>query len=188
VCPTFAECQYTSQKTHQHSSASFLTDAAAGKLPNFSIVTPTGKNSQHNNFSMLQGDNWIGQAVQAVMNGSDWSSTAIFITYDDCGCFYDHVTPPAGMGIRAPMVIVSPYARPGYTDSTTASYASMLAFTEHLFGLQPLTSADANAYAYANAFDATQTTAKPQLATRPIPRKERRYIARHPVNFAKDPT
>ena len=190
VCPTFAECQYTAQKAHQHSATQFLTDAAAGKLPNLTIVTPSAKNSQHNNYSMLQGDNWIGQVVQAVMKSSDWASTAIFITYDDCGCFYDHVRPPSGMGIRMPMVIVSPYARPGYTDSTIASFASMLAFTEHVFGLQPLTSADANAYDYANAFDATRKAAPavPHLATRPIPRRERRYIAHHPADLARDPT
>jgi phospholipase C len=139
---------------------------------------------------MLQGDNWIGQVVQAVMKTSDWASTAIFITYDDCGCFYDHVAPPAGMGVRMPMVIVSPYARPGYTDSTIASFASMLAFTEHVFGLQPLSSADAGAYDYANAFDATRTTggSPPPLATRAIPRREQRYIARHPADLDKDPT
>ena len=51
------------------------------------------------------------------MSGPEWNSTAIFITYDDCGCFYDEVSPPAGLGIRVPMVIVSPYARPGFTDS-----------------------------------------------------------------------
>jgi Phosphoesterase family len=89
-------------KANQHAASGFLTAAAAGTLPNLSIVTTTAKNSQHNNYSMPRGDNWIGQAVQAVMNGPDWASTAIFITYDDCGCFYDHVTPPPGMGIRVP--------------------------------------------------------------------------------------
>ena len=48
---------------------------------------------QHNNMSMAVGDNWIGQVVTAIEDGPDWNSTAIFITYDDCGCFYDHVTP-----------------------------------------------------------------------------------------------
>jgi hypothetical protein len=66
----------------------------------------------------------------------------------------------------------------------------MLAFTDHVFGLQPLTSADANAYDYANAFNATPATAAavPHLATRPIPRGERRYIAHHPADLGKDPT
>src|SRR2546422_4724334 len=106
---------------------------------------------------MLKGDNRIGQAVSAIMTSPQWSSTAIFITYDDCGCFYDHVPPPAGLGIRVPMVIVSPYAIPGSTDSADASVASMLAFTEHMFGLAPLTSEDANAYDYSNSFGFLQS-------------------------------
>ena len=92
---------------------------------------------------MLQGDNWIGQVVNAVMHGPQWRSTAIFIAYDDCGCFYDHVPPPAGLGVRVPMVIVSPWAKPGYTDSHVAIFASMLAFTEHTFHLRSLGGTDA---------------------------------------------
>jgi hypothetical protein len=84
--------------------------------------------------------------VQAIESGPDWSTTAIFITYDDCGCFYDHVAPPSPeLGIRVPMVVVSPFARRGFTDTNVASYASLLAFTEYVFGLQPLADADANA-------------------------------------------
>ena len=112
-------------------NATILTDAAAGALPAFSIVTPTGPQSQHNGNSMIAGDNWIGQVVSAITSGPQWASTAVFITYDDCGCFYDHVPPPEpGMGIRVPMVIVSPYARRGFTDSNVATYASLLAFAE----------------------------------------------------------
>ncbi|MGN6380778.1 MAG: alkaline phosphatase family protein [Gaiellales bacterium] len=189
VCPTFAQCQYTSQKRNQHPASAVLAAAAAGTLPNLSIVTPTGPDSQHNGFSMLQGDNWIGQVVSAVMSGPDWASTAIFITYDDCGCFYDHVKTPPGMGIRVPMVIVSPYARPRYTDSTTASFASMLAFVEHNFRLYPLTSADAGAYDYSHSFNFSQHPLAPvPLATHPVPRSEQLSIARHPPDLTADPT
>jgi hypothetical protein len=87
------------------------------------------------------------------------------------------------------MIIVSPYAKPGSTDSSTASFASMLSFTEHTFNLAPLTNADANAYDYSNAFDYTQTPTPPTaLGTRPIPPAESRYIARHPADLADDPT
>jgi phospholipase C len=113
---------------------------------------------------MIKGDNWIGEMVSAIENGPNWSSTAIFITYDDCGCFYDHVAPgknPDGtqQGVRVPMVIVSPFAKPGFTDSTPATFASVLAFTEHTYGLAPLSTNDASAYAYSNAFDFTQAPA-----------------------------
>jgi phospholipase C len=137
---------------------------------------------------MRLGDNWIGQAVSAIENGPDWRSTAIFITYDDCGCFYDHVAPPAGRGIRVPMVIVSPYARAGFTDSTTATFSGMLAYIEHTFGLAALASADAAAYDFRNAFDYSQSPLPPiPLGRTPVPRAELRRIAAHPPDV-DDPT
>src|SRR3954463_772260 len=93
------------QRGHVKYSSQVITDGQAGTLPNLSLVIPCCGNSQHNgDESTLQGDNWIGQVVSAVMHGPQWRSTAIFITYDDCGCFYDHVLPPAGQGVRVPMV------------------------------------------------------------------------------------
>jgi phospholipase C len=139
---------------------------------------------------MIVGDNWIGQVVSAIENGPNWKSTAIFLTYDDCGCFYDHVPPPtgSGLGLRMPMIIISPYAKRGYTDSTVASFASILAFSEHVLGLTPLNSVDANAYNYMGAFNFNQT---PLPAVRMIrsrePASSRAYLARHP-NDARDPT
>jgi phospholipase C len=162
-------------------------------LPSFSIVTPTTANSEHNGFSMSEGDNWIGSLVSAIQAGPDWSSTAIFVTYDDCGCFYDHVTPstnPDGtkQGVRVPMVIVSPYARAGYTDSTPASFASILAFTEQTFGLPALGLNDAGAYAFANAFDYSQTPLGPVAMTQqPLSLAEQQYLAAHPSD-PNDPT
>src|SRR5205807_2142310 len=100
------------------------------------------RDSQHPGFSLMEGDNWIARNVSSVMDGPDWSSTAIFITYDDCGCFYDPVRPPRGAGVREPMVIVSPYAKPAFVDHTVATDASMLAFLEHLFHLKPLGEGD----------------------------------------------
>ena len=91
-----------------------------------SIVIPTRVKSQHNNQSFLVGDDWIGSQVAAVMsNTSMWNSTAIFITWDDCGCFYDHVNPlrfAKGWGVRVPMIIAGPYVKAGYTDSHPATF------------------------------------------------------------------
>jgi phospholipase C len=192
ICPVFADCLYTAQSSNMEAPSQVVTDAQNGTLPQFSVVLPTGPSgatSQHNGTSMLKGDNWIGSVLSAVMSGPEWGSTAVFITYDDCGCFYDHVPPPrAALGIRNPMVIVSPYARPGYTDSTVASTASMLAFTEQTFGLNPLTKADANAYNYLNAFDFSQTPLSPLTMTRSkIPAATKTFIRRHPPN-PDDPT
>jgi phospholipase C len=112
-------------------------------------VTP---NSQHNGDSMLTGDDWINQIVSAIQASPDWSSTAIFITYDDCGCFYDHVPPPNGWGVRVPMVIVSPYAKLGFTDQNSTTIAGVLAFAEHVFGLTPLNNTDTHAYDFSRSF------------------------------------
>jgi Phosphoesterase family len=188
ICPTFADCLNTKQASHVKSDGAVITAAKAGTLPDLSIVIPTAANSQHNSESMARGDNWIGSVVSAIMHGPDWSSTAIFITYDDCGCFYDHVAPPAGLGIRVPMVIVSPYAKAGYTDTETASFASLLAFTEHTFGLKSLARSDTNAYDFTKAFNYAQAPLAPvTLTTTHIPPREARWLAAHPPSN-KDPT
>jgi phospholipase C len=180
ICPTFAECLDGPQFANVEPSEQVITDAQAGQLPSVSLVLPTAANSQHNGNSMLTGDNWIGSVVSAIMGGPDWSSSAVFIAYDDCGCFSDHVSPPPGLGIRVPMVIVSPYARSGFTDSTTASFPSMLAFIEHTFGLQPLSTADAGAYDYSGSFNLAQRPLPgTPLSSHLVPRAELRWIASH---------
>jgi phospholipase C len=137
---------------------------------------------------MTVGDNWIGQVVGAIMNGPQWGSTAILITWDDCGCFYDHVAPPPRLGIRVPMVIVSPYAKPGYTDSNPASYASMLAFTEHTFGLPPLAASDAAAYDFSDSFDFSQAPLAPiALSQHAVPAASLEWLKTHRPD-PNDPT
>jgi phospholipase C len=179
ICPTFAGCLYTSQHRRQVSHSRVLRDARAGRLPNFSVVLPTWKASQHNAESMAAGDNWIGKVVDAIEHGPDWRSTAVFITYDDCGCFYDHVPPPEGLGIRTVMVMVSPWVKPQKTDSHVASIASMLAFTEHVFDLPALTRKDAAAYDFRQAFDYHQRPVKPVPMTHTkVPRAVRERLAR----------
>ncbi|MFL5797857.1 MAG: alkaline phosphatase family protein [Actinomycetota bacterium] len=181
ICPSFADCIYTPQRAGMVPYWQVTSDAENGVLPSVSLVMPTGPNSQHNGDSMIAGENWIASVVNAVESGPEWSSTAIFITYDDCGCFYDHVAPPSGLGPRVPMVIVSPYARAGYTDSAVASFASMLAFVEHAFGLKPLSPMDANAYDYANSFDFGQTLLSPVgLPHHVVPASSIAYMRTHP--------
>jgi phospholipase C len=194
ICPYFADCLYTQQARSMVRTAQFISDAKNGKLPNYSILlpesAPAGNTSQHNGDSMTVGDNWIGQVISAIEKGPDWKSTAIFLTWDDCGCFYDHVPPPSGsgLGIRVPMLLISPYAKPGYTDTETASFASILAFTEHTFGLAPLSSADSGAYDYSNAFNYNQTPLAPvRMARTPEPMTSTAYIAAHPPDLS-DPT
>jgi phospholipase C len=170
----------------------FYAHAAAGTLPDVTFMLPQQVYSQHNGASMANGDNYIGNVVSAIQHGPQWSSTAIFITYDDCGCFYDHVKPPsADLGMRNPMVIVSPYAKPGATDSTTAVQPySMLTFIDHTFGLTPITPAVGNAYDYSNAFD---FTAPPVLNPTPMVHQHisaatKRQVARYAQLHPDDPT
>ncbi len=198
ICPTFADCLYTKQAADMSTSADVLTAAANGTLPNVSYVIAMNTNTQHNSDSMKAGDNWIGSVVNSIMSGPDWRSTAIFITYDDCGCFYDHVAPPAGAGVREPMVIVSPCAVPASTDHNTAYTGdSTLAFIEHTFNLPPLlATADGSAYDFSHSFDYSQAScggvgaaplATPRATIHPLSASERAYLKAHPAN-PNDPT
>lgn len=180
ICPSIAECLYTSQMSNLVSPADFQGDALNGNLPAFSVVTPGGPDyadSCHNLFSLTACDNWVGSLVSSIQNGPDWDSTAVFITWDDFGGFYDQVPPPATLnangqqaGPRVPLIMVSPYAKPGYTDTTPTTFAGILAYTEHNFGLPALGANDAHAYDLSNAFDYSQAPRKPaRMTTRPLP-------------------
>ena len=196
VCPSIAECLYTGQTQNLVEASQFITDATGGNLPAFSLITAGGAkigttDSCHNKFSMTACDNYIGRQVSAVENGPDWSSSAIFLTFDDFGGFYDQVPPsvnPDGtrQGPRLPLIIISPYARPGFTDTTAATFAGILAYTEHTFGLSPLTVNDQPAYDFSSAFNYAQTPLRPlPLGQRPLPAS-----ARHipPTAAGDDPT
>ncbi len=195
ICPSLAECWDTSQRGNELSVNHFVSDAAAGNLPNFSIITPGGRytlDSEHNGDSMTAGDNWVGKIAHDVMTGPKWKSTALFITYDDCGCFYDQVPPglnPDGtaQGPRSPLVIVSPYARPGYTDTTHTTFAGILAYVEHTFKLAPLGPNDADAYPFTDAFNYSQSPLKPvHVVKRRLPPSARKI--RLTSAMLKDPT
>ena len=181
ICPTFAECLYTSQSAHVSPDQQFFTDAKAGRLPSFSVVTPGGPyapDSCHNGSSNIACDNFLGQVASAVMAGRQWHSTALFITWDDCGCFYDQVPPgknPDGtqQGPRLPMMIISPYAKPGHVDNTPATFEGVLAFAERTFNLAPLGVNDAQAYPFSHSFNYSQKPLKPvRMVHRAIPKGE----------------
>ena len=180
ICPSLAECLHTNQHNNLVDASQFISDASSGKLPSFSIVSGGGSNkailkSCHNSWSMTACDNYIGQLVGAVENGPDWSSTAVFITMDDFGGFYDQVRPGLNpdytlRGPRMPLIIVSPYAKASYTDTTATTFAGILAYTEQTFGLAPLGPNDARAYPFTNAFDYSQSPVRPvRIVTRPVP-------------------
>lgn len=174
-CAAIAECLYRDSSDIALPDI-FLSDAATGNLPTFSVITPSGSyvlDSEHNGFSLTAGDDFIGKMASAVMKSPEWDSTALFISWDDCGCFYDQVPPgvnPDGTlrGPRVPLIIVSPFVKPGYTDSTATTYAGILGYVEKNFHLAPLGVNDAGAYSFAQAFSYSQ----PPL--RPVPMIHRR--------------
>src|SRR5260370_32931854 len=105
------------------------------------IGTGAGK-SEHPPASTCIGENWTVEQLNALMQGPLWSSTALFLTWDDFGGFYDHVPPPEvdrfGFGPRVPLLIISPYARHGHISHAVYEVSSLLKFVERRFGLAPL--------------------------------------------------
>lgn len=143
----------------------FMTDAARGALPTVSWIVTPGQVSEHPPASVCTGENWTVQMLNSLMQGPDWSSTAVFLTWDDFGGFYDHVAPQQvdgyGLGFRVPLLVISPYAKKGYIDHTQYEYSSMLRFAEDQLGLAPLTNRDKGANNMSAAFDFTQSPRAP---------------------------
>jgi len=188
MCPTFSECLYGPQAGNMRPAKGLIHDAKAGTLPSVAYALPfpgAGSHhgtSEHNGTSMAKGDNQVGRDLEALMHGPEWRSTVVFITYDECGCFYDHVTPPKGLGIRLPMLIVSPYAKRGFTDHRTASMSSVLAFIEHLYGIEPLTNRDRRAYDFVDSFNFGQPNYQTvAMIEQQIPHWEAVWLRKHPV-------
>jgi phospholipase C len=115
----------------------FVTAATQGSLPAVSWVAPSSDVSEHPPSSIAAGQAFVTSLVNAVMSGPDWDSTAIFLSWDDWGGFYDHVVPPPvdqnGYGLRVPGIVISPYARRGYIDHQTLSHDAYVKFIEDDF-------------------------------------------------------
>jgi phospholipase C len=147
----------------------FFTDIADGALPDFSFIRPGVGYSTEPPEDIGQGDAWIGQLVNAVARSQYWDSTAIFVTYDEGGGFWDHEAPSyaSGYGTRTPMIIISPYARPGVFHHQTTN-VSILKFMQMLWGLPPLTPLNAAQDNLLAAFDFSQSPlAAPTLPVAP---------------------
>jgi len=144
----------------------FVADAASGNLPAVSWLV-SGPTSEHPPNSTCLGENWTVQELNALMQGPDWNSTAVFLTWDDFGGFYDHVPAPVddfyGLGPRVPLLIISPYAQPGYISHTQYEFSSVLRFIEDRFGLTPLTDRDGNANDTSDSFNFSQSPNAPLL-------------------------
>ncbi len=135
----------------------FVTDIQAGRLPQVSWLTPPVPLSDHPPHSICQGENWLVDTLNALMSSKYWSSTAVVVTWDDFGGFFDHVPPPHldlyGLGPRVPAIVISPFAKRGVVDHDQMDFASVMKFIETIFDLPSLTDRDAQANDMMSAFN-----------------------------------
>jgi phospholipase C len=153
----------------------FLPDVAAGKLRQFTFLDPNYETSSEENPQDIQlGERYIAQVVTALMRAPTWEHTALFITYDEHGGYYDHVPPPPAIapdqvppaltpsdvpggfdryGFRVPMIVVSPWARARYVSRAVEDHTSITAFVERKWNLPAMTLRDANASPMTGYFD-----------------------------------
>ncbi len=145
----------------------FIRDVGKGRLPNITWLTANYEQSGHPPTSICQSENWDVRQINAIMRSKYWKSTAIVLTWDDFGGFYDHVPPPVldniSLGPRVPTIIISPYARYRYIDHRVYDFNSVVKFIEDVFHLPRLTNADAAAQSIAPAFNFSETPKKPLM-------------------------
>jgi phospholipase C len=163
--------------------AQVLTDIASNQLPQVSWVIPDGRQSDHPLMNDGSGPSWVAQIVNAIGTSAYWSNTAILITWDDWGGWYDHVPPPKSLvdcsqwgcgyvyGFRVPLIVVSPFAKRAYVSHTVHDFGSILNFVEASFGLPSLGYADAAAADnLGDCFDFSQTPTTFQTINAPLSR------------------
>jgi len=135
--PKFRTVHQDHQLRNVQVARAYFRDARQGTLPNVTWIVPNGRDSEHPPASIANGQAWVTKIVDAAMRGPEWDSTAIFLSWDDWGGFYDHVPPPnanpQGFGLRVPGLVISPYARTGYIDHQELSTDSYLRFIEDDF-------------------------------------------------------
>jgi phospholipase C len=175
----FEFIKYTAgkKKTWPH----FASDAAAGKLPAVSWLYADSGLSEHpadtpaeraaGAGDVTKGSEWTASQVKAVVAAGLWPQVAIFITWDDWGGWWDHVTPPEvekwtdgtqfRFGGRVPCLVLSPYARKGYVSKARHSHVSLVRFCEVTFGLRSLNSRTAASDGMEDCFDFTQAPLPP---------------------------
>jgi phospholipase C len=137
--PWFTTVRQNRQLDRVQGHSEFYAAAANGQLPSVSWVMPYSGVGEHPGAGepIWKGQRHVTNVVNAVMRGPDWEQTAIFLTWDDWGGFYDHLVPPRvdrnGYGIRVPGIMISPWARRGMIDSQTLSFDAYLRLIEDLF-------------------------------------------------------
>jgi phospholipase C len=163
-------------------SSDFPADVAQPNFPSVAWIMPeTDPLSEHPPYNVTSGELSVVDEINDIMQSQYWSSSAIILTWDDYGGWYDNVSPPQvdqyGFGFRVPALIISPYAKHGYVDNTLSEFASTLKLIERLFHVPSLGSRDAKADDLLEAFDFSQSPRAPLVLPGP-------FIANHfPVEY-----
>jgi phospholipase C len=135
--PHFETVRQDNQLGNIQTLANFFAAAKSGTLPAVAWVVPNGNVSEHPSAPVSAGQTYVTGLVNAIMSSPDWNRTAIFLSWDDWGGFYDHVQPPVvdanGYGLRVPGIVISPYARAGYIDHQILSHDAYIKFIEDDF-------------------------------------------------------
>ena len=177
--------------------ASYYLDAASGQLPQVSFIDPilvglpSFENDEHPPSNVQVGETFVADVVNALIRSPAWPSSALFLTYDEHGGYYDHVAPPAApvpdaippmlqagdtaaafdsLGVRVPVAVVSPWAKPHFVSHVVHDHTSILRFIETRFGLPALTARDAAADPMLEFFDFDHAALKrpPNLPAAPV--------------------
>lgn len=131
----------------------FISDIDNGTLPNVTWLVDQDLNDEHPAVGEIcPGENWTVSRINRLMRSEYWSHTAILFTMDDFGGWVDHVPPPRqygcdathpyGLGFRLPLIVISPYAKPGFVFHEQAEQASVPRFIERIFGAPALSTLD----------------------------------------------
>ncbi len=152
----------------------FLTDLENGDLPAVSWLVPDVEESDHPAAgSICRGENWTVEILNAIQRSPSWRRTAVILTWDDFGGFYDHVPPPHvdlyGFGPRVPALVVSPWAKPSFVTSDVFEFSSVIKMIETIWGLGTLTDRDAAASDMLQLFRFDARTPRLLLESRTCP-------------------
>jgi phospholipase C len=154
------------RKQHLKDESDFYAAIQDNTLPAVSFVKPLGEENSHPGYTdTATGEMHVAQIIDLIQKSPAWKDTAIIVTYDENGGFWDHVAPPKmdqwGPGSRVPALIISPYAKKGYVDHTVMDTTSILAFIENRYGLEPLGTREAQTGNMLSAFDFSQNPNQP---------------------------
>jgi acid phosphatase len=149
------------RERHLQDYSDFVAAIERGALPQVAFYKPQGSLNEHPGYTdVLSGDEHIARVVAKIKASPLWAKTAIIVTYDENGGFWDHVAPPKGdrwgPGSRIPTIIVSPWAKRGAIDSTPYDTTSILKFITRRFDLEPLPGVRSVMGDLSNAFDFSQ--------------------------------